>query len=1155
MFYLYNKFTSASTRSHEEKKDNIVDAGRDATLPASENVTRGRSSERDNKAEEDDLFCALEENERSREVIMENERHENGVEEGSDIFLIGEKMSARCSASEFSRQGGDTWWDGNPTWGAMAPLEGQVGTHLDQPSEHHQNGSKTDQPNENAQHGGPLCEEFDEDGDEFFKIDQDNFSSFTFAVSCATEWKGEKEHLQNSNDEAQIKDSTNEQHKEYPFENGYLFDNSSDHVKINLSLHPRAQMESGNFDQTVMNGCSPRGEMASFVEFISHGNLTRYFNKGEECEEENEGGIQFEANVSTHIQERERNLEGIFKEESVLHTLLEGEPIASEGEEECPLGIIEDIDVSYEKESRGETRNTMSRIRGVGQDRVEKGAEVNNPNEAEKDTTNELHMFDPIMPDDEESECNFFQGVHFPQKWQAAPREGPRSGDYSHADNGKSNFCPVDIHICPKSSENKFKLNFCSYEFPGPANINGQEEEDRDACFDNKKLEKISEELETQNWNRPIENPSRVDSERGAVQPKVVGENGKEVRSKNLCDEKQACEVGQSGITEKWDEKKLMQINTFQRTNFEMDNVKKSSDVFLCRDDEQYEVASISENHGEESFFFENKEKIETVNLEKSDERKAVSVGEEVLLVEVAVQGGEDDFSLFQSEQSVRVVEVENEESASLLENKQTVEVVNMLDMMNLLDVVEDDGGASAKERNFFDRKETYETEEAAEESKRKTLHDVFSFETVDLKSGNSNESAKISTYIGLDEFSGKNEVGGNLYETGEDTERVAVQREEEEGGKGEQVNIEEMNESKGDSHFSDKEMEEIKTVELVGQTKKKFYPHKEEEDSGNDHELDEDSKCLEDNPDDDAEDILGENLIKEGEELNSILLPKITNEQFVQEQDNGTENKLESLLCVPSNMMQKNFLFDQHKRDMLPTTGRDTNPVRANDIEEKNRWEEDKQTECVETVKEPEICMQIWNEFYEKEAAQKVHCHGKMIKENGTDAMTGLTDEEIFEAANLNDKKEKKKKKKKIKKSRIISEKPFEYDSGSLKYLKAVKELPPLDFLKCKDLRPFLRLFNIVLKAVRMFRSSEDYLYVLAGDETGCIYVKLEMKHEKFCQEDQTFMLANCCVSVEAGHAFLEINEYSDIFSLKYNPIGTVNKSVNFSDSKFLAL
>ncbi|SCO65730.1 conserved Plasmodium protein, unknown function [Plasmodium vivax] len=1188
MFYLYNKFTSASTRSHEEKKDNIVDAAKNATARAAENVTKGRSNERDKKEEEDDLFWALE----------ENERHDKGEEKESDVFLADEKISARCFASEISKPGGDTWWDGNPTWGAVAPLEVEAGTHLGHPSEHQQNGSKTDQTKENAQQGGPPCEEFDENGDEFFKIDQDNFSSFTFAVSCAAEWKGEKESLEHSNDEAKIKDSANGQQMENPFSDGYPFYGSSDHVKINQSLPPRAPLESGNLDQTV-EGCPPREEVAAFEEFISNENLTRYFNKGEECEEENEEGIKFEAKVCTHIQERDKNEKCIFKEESVLHTLLEGGPIAIDGEGECPLGIVADGGVSCERGSGGESRNTVSCSRGDGEG-VEvgfhNGAEMDFQNGAEEDNSNEPPMFKPVMPDDEESEWNFFQGVHFPQEWQSATHEGAhsgersdgrsgdcsdgrsgersggrsgdcsdaRNGDCSDTRNGDSNHWPLDIPICPQSSEDKFEVNFCSNEFPGVANTNGQEEEGRDTCFDNKRLEKVSEELEeTPNGNLPIENASHVDSEREEVPPKVEGQNGREIRSENLFDEEQTCAVEQSSVAEKWDEEKLIQISTFQGRSFEMDNAKKPFDVFFFPDDAEDEVASISEKHRRETFFFENEEKVEAVSVERSNDGKAASVGEEVLLAEEAEGGGEDDFSLFQSEELVRVVEAENEGGASLLENKQTMEVVvdavNMVDMVNLLDVVEGDGGASAKERSFFDRKETYETEEVAEESKGETPLNVYSFETVDLKSENPNELAKNSTCIKLEELTGGKEVGEILCEMGEDAEGIAVQREEqgeeEKGAKGDEPNIEDTNESKGDSHFSGKEVEEMETVEVVGQTKKKFYPHQGEEDSGNDHELDEHSKCLEEDPGDDAKHMLGENLIKEdGEELNSVLFPNISNEQFVREKDNGTENKLEGLLSVPTNMMQKgNFFFEEHEREMLPTPSRDTNPVRANDVEEKNKWKEGSQRECVETVEKSPNYAHLWNEFYEKEADQSVDWHEQMIKQNGTDAKLRLADQENFEA-NLNDKREKKKKKK-IKKSRMLCEKPFEYHSGSLKYLKALKELPPLDFLKCKDLRPFLRLFNIVLKAVRMFRFNEDYMYVLAGDETGCVYVKLEVKHEKFCQEDETFMLANCCASVEGGHVFLEINEYGDIFSLKYNPIGTVNKSVNFSDSKFVSL
>ncbi|SBT75758.1 conserved Plasmodium protein, unknown function [Plasmodium ovale] len=124
---------------------------------------------------------------------------------------------------------------------------------------------------------------------------------------------------------------------------------------------------------------------------------------------------------------------------------------------------------------------------------------------------------------------------------------------------------------------------------------------------------------------------------------------------------------------------------------------------------------------------------------------------------------------------------------------------------------------------------------------------------------------------------------------------------------------------------------------------------------------------------------------------------------------------------------------------------------------------------------------------------------------------------------------------------------KPLEYEASDLEYLKALKELPPLEFLQCKDLKPFLRLFNIVLKTVHSSHLNGDFAYVLAGDETGCIYVKLDV--------DITFMLSNCVVSVEGSHIILEMNEYSNIYLLKYNAISHVRKNINYSDAKFVTL
>ncbi|CRG98842.1 conserved Plasmodium protein, unknown function [Plasmodium relictum] len=147
------------------------------------------------------------------------------------------------------------------------------------------------------------------------------------------------------------------------------------------------------------------------------------------------------------------------------------------------------------------------------------------------------------------------------------------------------------------------------------------------------------------------------------------------------------------------------------------------------------------------------------------------------------------------------------------------------------------------------------------------------------------------------------------------------------------------------------------------------------------------------------------------------------------------------------------------------------------------------------------------------------------------------------------------KKKKKNFNRFPFSVVKQFEYGLNSIKYIKALKCLPPLEFLKCKELRPYLHLFNIVLKIVYLNCMEEDYMYILMGDETGCIYLKLNIKYKEICKKNQTVMLVNSSVVVEDGHIVLEINEYSNIFLLKYNIIKNVNISLNFSEMKFVTL
>ncbi|KYO02944.1 hypothetical protein PRSY57_0201700 [Plasmodium reichenowi] len=132
---------------------------------------------------------------------------------------------------------------------------------------------------------------------------------------------------------------------------------------------------------------------------------------------------------------------------------------------------------------------------------------------------------------------------------------------------------------------------------------------------------------------------------------------------------------------------------------------------------------------------------------------------------------------------------------------------------------------------------------------------------------------------------------------------------------------------------------------------------------------------------------------------------------------------------------------------------------------------------------------------------------------------------------------------------------KGFEYASDSINFLKALKGLPPLPFLKCKDMKPYMRLFNIVLKVIESNDYNDNFVYVLMGDETGCVYVKLYMKYKEYSQVDNTIMLANCHVTVENGHIVLSMNEYSNIFLLKYDSIKYVKKNINYSESKFVVL
>ncbi|CAD2085099.1 conserved Plasmodium protein, unknown function [Plasmodium vinckei brucechwatti] len=279
------------------------------------------------------------------------------------------------------------------------------------------------------------------------------------------------------------------------------------------------------------------------------------------------------------------------------------------------------------------------------------------------------------------------------------------------------------------------------------------------------------------------------------------------------------------------------------------------------------------------------------------------------------------------------------------------------------------------------------------------------------------------------------------------------------------------------------------------------------------------------------------ENIHSKNNNLTSVNLSRFTYEKINEIKANNRKEKK----SVPHDNEKKTDTYDNISNDINCNNMKSTNKLcnlkfnKINEVEENTNY-----------------CQDIDKRSYE---------NNNFIRENEIKVDLNNNDNKKCNIISMKETTLKKKNKKNdgvennIDGNLVSITKKFEYESNSLNFLKALKDLPDLKFLKCKDLNPFLRHFNIVLKAVNICFNNEIFFYVLAGDETGCAYVKLRNEFRDLFKGNDTFIIENCSVMEEGFHIILEMNKYSNIYPLKYNTIKNINKYINFSDAKFVSL
>ncbi|SBT70673.1 conserved Plasmodium protein, unknown function [Plasmodium malariae] len=1217
MFYLYNKLTESSRKSHNEKSNSNVRKEKDVIFSSDGNMYRKKHREEDYKKDED-FFLMFEEKERNEEKKKDTEREMDVKWKGNDM---------KCERIDVTCEGAGVTFE----W--IATMCEGVGESSEQPDIH------TD--NVNAQ-----CEQLDESGDDFFKIDEGNFSTFTFAASYDTKRNSVEGYSGNTNYECKRSDVINEENYENPSSILNVNISFADNGRNLLLSDEKKELQNDNSESLVLEKTlSVPTLYKNEAFFIPHKNLTQSDDNVSEYKKEKLEFLLFE-DGNKNIKKDEHSERGYTLKEvtsvysynhNSVHVKSEKEVSINEKiKTEFLCSNISEKNISHEslcKKMNSNSAVTYGNLDGENERKADtfninfifaktdsEGGKMGNSNDNKENKRGNLkeaysHNNAHNDVDYEANDDKYNSDVH-----SSVHNDIPNSV-HNDIQNGVPN---TNVHISRNNlKDDSSEFSYFFHSNKGDGNLGEQ-------IFVNKNLENLEKIIEQDNNRSLLGNILGGKKEIESSHVELENGNDNEVLEKSGSVNSETMEVG-SIKSGKYDEQFIWEspsevkgiVNGKEKIYSENKDVvevdEAAVEVVDLKDEKRFESKEVAEeeevveaavDYGKEKLF-ESKEMVEKEKVvdkkveyieKKQFESKEMTSKEEAEYVERKILQSkefteEEEVVEYEKEKKFESKETTEEEAyieekpfqskgmveeeavkyekEKKFESKETTEEEAYIEEKPFqskgmveeevveyekeklfenkeMTKVEEMGDITAK-INDFGTVEMYETEKILEERRNFASFEDNSLERIELKNSKFNELNENNNK--LENINERNMTKVKMCES------VILEKREENEKKCEnkKLSLEEINEIKVDKIFNIKSIEEEKKKEAI------FSLNKEHAHSLIDEGYEEgfllsfelnNSKRTFGDDNININNTIKEQLEDANTEMSYNHFLNILNEENI----HRIYDVKKELNCSQKNSLkeEREFSINEYKKNVLyEQNGNIINHINNSYLNNKlQSGRNNGRSEFTKDIEELEIAMRKCNEK-EVDRNDKVEKRITLLDMEHTANLRKVEHEEIIFKYEKKKKREKRNKRNKKHINRYLFNitKQFEYESNSLQYLKALKELPPLKFLKCKDMKPFLHLFNIVLKVMCEHYRNEDFVYVLAGDETGCIYVKLSLKHKEFCEAGKNFILANCCSSVEGYRIILEINEYSNIFLLKYNTIEDVNKNINFSDAKFVTL
>ncbi|CRG95447.1 conserved Plasmodium protein, unknown function [Plasmodium gallinaceum] len=988
-------------------------------------------------------------------------------------------------------------------------------------------------------------EEFDETNDDFFKIDHENFFNYNFTNSYNTKKKNEEDNSKISNDN-KMYNITNEENNlsslndlcmvsEYMFgknyennlNNNYSNKNHLNNYKCSIGYSDNQKkikddiisnntlMKNDNYQLVHTKNSLISLEKDMFEEFKSTNNLRK--------NEEKKNEISFEDKELHEVSNiKEERIKGIQNESSIF--------------------INENIQKNKDRELFGETFFKNKIIEKM-KNEIKKGKD-------EKLFESDLHEEKQIDKKGNHIE-NGVNKIIF--------------GEYLYENEKTENeIVENKIKQYKLFSENK---NMEKLEQKVERN-NDKKLFENDLCK-NKEIENVEQKLENNSDNKLCEQnifkneqiyeveSSVEESEEGNHECEYIEKENKKLFEKTIFQDKKIYEV--KSIVGKFED------GNYKNENKEKDSNKKLFEKNFIENKKISEIEKITKK-GEDKKVYEN-DLFKNIDIKKDDNilfekifENEKKYDDESLIVKCKDGYYEDDSTEKDLDQKLF--------EKTKFENKQTCEIESTTEKSENVYNENEDIKKDVKkyhQRNLFENEKTFEIESIEEKSEE--VYDENKDIEKDHKKLFENifiENEKINK---IDSIT-KKEENENFFEN------CLIEHKEVKKLKFDKShkirNIDEIDNIIGKSEdiklfknilYENKETEEFKVNKLFKNEnleKKSIHLHniKNMNTFINDNKLDSLLSCIHKNP-------------KKNKTVHNINLRNM----IIKEKNLSgeyTEMNYTDFLNYNEGNMQKNYETSKNIiKNHLNTISKKQNEIYFNEkrkmlnrkntyIDYKDNFRHKKipnlrknKNMLIDDMKDHKNFIEEYNGIIEKEKVLNIANCGNNFMLDKKEANFNF--DTTKSKTNILD--EIKKKKKIINRIPFSFAKKFEYGSNSLTYIRGLKYLPHLEFRKCKELRPYLHLFNIVLKIICVNYMNENFMYILMGDETGCIYLKLSIKYKEFCLKEETLMLVNSCVVVEDGHIILEINEYSNIFIIKYNIIKNVNENINFSEMKFVTL